>query len=384
MKRAFIHHRVWPGALACVAAALIAGCSDHDSASAAGGAPPPAVVEHDGDSSLVHVDHPEQFPTVAAIAHEAAPALKVTGVVSPDVSRAVPVISMAAGRVIDVRARLGDTVRKGQLLLRIQSADASAAFTDSRKARADRALAQSQLERAQALFERGAMARKDFEVAQNTSDKAQVDVENAAQRLQVLGMDPQRPPTAVLDVVAPVSGVITEQNVTSAGGVKSLDNSPNLFTISDLSRVWIVCDVYEHDLPAVRVGDPADIVVAAYPAQVLTGHVNNISAVLDPALRTAKVRIEVPNPGLLRIGMFVTATFRGQTRQTHAAVPASAILHLHDREWVYVLIAPGRFRRVEVTGGDMLPGHLQEILSGLQPGQTVVSNALVLQNTVEQ
>jgi cobalt-zinc-cadmium efflux system membrane fusion protein len=197
-------------------------------------------------------------------------------------------------------------------------------------------------------------------------------------------MDPQRPPTAVVDVVAPASGVITEQNITSAGGVKSLDNSPNLLTISDLSRVWIVCDVYEHDLPSVRLGDPAEVVVAAYPDRVLKGRISNIGALLDPALRTAKVRIEVPNPGLLRIGMFVTATFSGQTRQTHAAVPASAILHLHDREWVYVLIAPGRFRRVEVTGGDMLPGHLQEILSGLQPGQTVVSNALVLQNTVEQ
>jgi cobalt-zinc-cadmium efflux system membrane fusion protein len=169
-----------------------------------------------------------------------------------------------------------------------------------------------------------------------------------------------------------------------AGGVKSLDNSPNLFTISDLSRVWIVCDVYEHDLPTVRLGDSAQIVVAAYPDRVFKGRISNIGALLDPALRTAKVRIEMPNPGLLRIGMFVTATFSGRTRLTHAAVPASAILHLHDREWVYVPAAPGQFRRVEVTAGDMLPGHLQEILSGLQPGQTVVSNALVLQNTVEQ
>jgi cobalt-zinc-cadmium efflux system membrane fusion protein len=184
--------------------------------------------------------------------------------------------------------------------------------------------------------------------------------------------------------VAPVSGVITEQNVTNAGGVKSLDNSPNLFTISDLSRVWIVCDVYENDLQAVRVGDAANIHLAAYPDRVLSGRISNIGAVLDPAIRTAKVRIEVANPGLLRVGMFVTATFRGQTKQTRAVVPASAILHLHDREWVYVPAAPGRFRRVEVIGGDALPGNLQEVVSGLQPGQQVVSNALVLQNTVEQ
>jgi cobalt-zinc-cadmium efflux system membrane fusion protein len=369
--------------LAC--GVTLASCSARGNTDPGGaGAPPPAVVERDGDAGTVRVDHPEQFPLATATSRDAAPELSVTGVVSPDVSRAVPVISLTSGRVVDVRARLGDQVQKGQLLLRIHSADASGAFSDYRKAVVDRVLAQSQLDRATALFERGAIAKKDLEVAQDASDKAQVDVENATQHLQVLGMDAQRAPTAVVDVVAPVSGVITEQNVTNAGGVKSLDNSPNLFTISDLSRVWIVCDVYENDLQAVRVGDAANIHLAAYPDRVLTGRISNIGAVLDPAIRTAKVRIEVANPGLLRVGMFVTATFRGQTKQTRAVVPASAILHLHDREWVYVPAAPGRFRRVEVIAGDALPGNLQEVVSGLQPGQQVVSNALVLQNTVEQ
>jgi cobalt-zinc-cadmium efflux system membrane fusion protein len=369
--------------LAC--GVILASCGARGNTDPGGaGAPPPAVVDRDGDAGTVRVDHPEQFPLATATSRDAAPELSVTGVVSPDVSRAVPVISLTSGRVVDVRARLGDRVQKGQLLLRIHSADASGAFSDYRKAVVDRVLAQSQLDRAKALFERGAIAKKDLEVAQDASDKAQVDVENAAQRLQVLGMDAQRAPTAIVDVVAPVAGVITEQNVTNAGGVKSLDNSPNLFTISDLSRVWIVCDVYENDLATVRVGDTANIHLAAYPDRVLTGRISNIGAVLDPAIRTAKVRIEVANPGLLRVGMFVTATFRGQTRQTRAVVPASAILHLHDREWVYVPAAPGRFRRVEVTAGDTLPGNLQEVVSGLQPGQQVVSNALVLQNTVEQ
>jgi cobalt-zinc-cadmium efflux system membrane fusion protein len=369
--------------LACVVALPVAGCG-RGSAADASGAPPPPVVDHDGDSSIVRVDHPEQFPLATATARNAAPELRVTGVVSPDVSRAVPVVSLASGRVIDVRARLGDQVKKGQVLLRIQSADVSGAFSDYRKAVVDRVLAHSQLDRANALFERGAIAKKDLEVAQDAADKAQVDVENAAQHLQVLGMDAQRPPTAVVDVVAPVSGVITEQNVTNAAGVKSLDNSPNLFTISDLSRVWIVCDVYENDLPTVRIGDTATIHLAAYPGRALTGRISNIGTVLDPAIRTAKVRIEVSNPGLLRIGMFVTATFQGQATETRAVVPASAILHLHDREWVYLAAAPGRFQRIEVTSGDTLPGNLQEIVSGLQPGQQVVSNALVLQNTVEQ
>src|SRR5262249_22625598 len=114
-----------------------AACTAHGSTGSTGsesGAPPPAVVDHDGDSSAIRVDHPERFPLSTATAHDAAPELTVTGVVSADVSRNVPVVSLASGRVVDVQARLGDRVRKGQLLLRIQSADVAAAFADYRKA----------------------------------------------------------------------------------------------------------------------------------------------------------------------------------------------------------------------------------------------------------
>ncbi len=367
-----------------ICAGLLAGCTARGSTDGASGAPPPAVIDHEGNGNAIRVDHPEQFPLSTATAHEAAPELSVTGVVSPDVSRAVPVVSLASGRVIDLRVRLGDQVQKGQLLLRIQSADVAAAFSDYRKAVADRALAESQLERAKVLFERGAIAKKDEEVAQDAADKARVDVENAAERLRVLGTDPSQTPSPIVDVVAPVSGVVTEQNVTNASGVKSLDNSPNLFTISDLSRVWIVCDVYENDLPAVRVGDTADIYLAAYPDRRLQGRIGNIGAILDPSIRTAKVRIEVANPGLLRIGMFVTATFHGRSTETRAVVPAAAVLHLHDRDWVYVPVESGLFERREVTGGRMLANNMQELRSGLRPGERVVANALVFQNTVEQ
>jgi cobalt-zinc-cadmium efflux system membrane fusion protein len=178
--------------------------------------------------------------------------------------------------------------------------------------------------------------------------------------------------------------VITEQNVTNAAGVKSLDNAPNLFTISDLSRVWIICDVYENDLRLVREGDSADIHVAAFPDRTLHGRISNIGAVLDPSLRTAKVRIEVANPNLLRVGMFVTATFHGQSSETRVAVPASAVLHLHDRDWVYVAADAARFERREVVGSRMLPDNMQELRSGLKPGERVVANALVFQSTVEQ
>jgi len=371
-------------ALVCVSAAWVTGCGASGQVDPAAGAPPRAQVDREGDDTAIEVKHPEQFPLAMATAREAAPQLSVTGVVNPDVSRAVPVVSLASGRVIELRARLGDQVQKGQLLLRIQSADVVAAFSDYRKAAADQTLTQSQLDRAQALFDRGAIAKKDEEVAQAAAAKARVDVKNATERLRMLGMDADRESTATVDIVAPASGIITEQNVTNAAGVKSLDNSPNLLTISDLSRVWIVCDVYENDLSTVHIGDAADIHLAAYPNKVLTGRISNIGAILDPSLRTAKVRIEVANPGLMRVGMFVTATFRGRSKQIRAVVPATAILHLHNREWVYVPVGSTQFQRVEVRSGNTLPDNLQEIVSGLQPGQRVVSNALVFQNTVEQ
>jgi cobalt-zinc-cadmium efflux system membrane fusion protein len=371
-------------ALVVACGVLLAHCSAHGSADGGSGAPPPATVDNEGDGSVVHVENPERFPLARATSHDASPELSVTGVVSPDVSRAVPVLSLSSGRVVDLRARLGDRVHQGQLLMRIQSADVSAAFSEYRKAVADETLARSQLERARALYDRGATSKKDLEVAEGTANKAVVDVETTAERLRVLGMNPSQAPTAIVDILAPVSGVITEQNVTNAAGVKTLDNSPNLFTISDLSHVWIVCDVYENDLPAVRVGDAADIHLTAYPDRPLKGRISNIGTNLDPGIRTAKVRIEVDNPDLMRVGMFVTATFHGQSRESRAAVPSSAILHLHDREWVYVPIGTGRFQRVEVVSGASLPGNLQELISGLQPGQPVVSNALVLQNTAEK
>jgi cobalt-zinc-cadmium efflux system membrane fusion protein len=382
MKRILFVH----AALPCLALALLlSGCTSNTTSAKnpAAEAPPPAKVEHVADAGRVKVEHPDEFPLATAAGRDTAPELNVTGTVSPDVSRNVPVISLASGRVVELNARIGDQVVKGQLLMRVQSADISAAFSDYRKAAASEILSRTQFDRARLLYEKGAIPQKDLEVAQDAWEKAKVDVETSREHLRVLGADADHPSTTV-DIKAPVSGVITEQNVTAAAGVKTLDNSPNLFTISDLSEVWIICDVYENDLPKVHVGEYADVRLNAYPGKVFRARVDNIGPILDPNLRTAKVRLQMPNPGMMRIGMFVTATFHGQDRQMRAVVPASAVLHLHDREWVYVPAAGSRFQRVEVVGGTMLADNMQEIVSGIQPGQRVVSNALVLQNTVEQ
>ena len=249
----------------CLAVAgTLAGCGQTTvKADPKSAAPPPAQVEQVGDPSLGKVDHPEQFPVVTAAAYNAASELNVTGVVNPDVSRNVPVISLASGRVIEVLAKLGDTVTKGQLLMRVQSADISGAFSDYRQALADAKLAAAQLARSKMLLEGGALAQKDYELAVDTEEKSKVTVETTEEHLRVLGADKDHP-SAIIDVYAPVSGVITDQQVTTSSGVQSLA-STNPFTISDLSHVWVVCDVYENDLKNVRVGEYADVKLNAYP-----------------------------------------------------------------------------------------------------------------------
>src|SRR5580704_15615491 len=223
---------------------LLAGCDGNAGKNAAAEAPPPAQVEREGDVNQVQVDHPEQFPLVAATEYKSSSRLVATGVVSPDVSRTVPVISIAAGRVVEIRARLGDTVKKGQVLLRVQSADIAGAYSDYRKAVADELLANKQLDRAKGLYDHGAISLNDLQIAEDADNKAKVDVETATQKLRLLGSSVDHP-SGIVDIVAPISGVITDQQVTNAAGIQGLA-SANPFTISDHSDVWIVCDVYEH------------------------------------------------------------------------------------------------------------------------------------------
>jgi membrane fusion protein, heavy metal efflux system len=371
-----------PAPFVClVVAVALAGCSSKSDPAA--GAPPPLKVEKVEDPNVFQTERPDQFHLATAVEHKAAPALNVTGVVQPDIARAVPVISLAAGRVVEIKARLGDVVTKGQLLLRVRSNDVAGAYQMYLKAANDELLARQQLERAQDLYAKGATAKSLLEQAEDIEKNAKVDLDTATEQLRLLGVDKDHP-SGIVDVVAPISGVITDQQVTNAAGVQGL-SGPNPFTISDLSYVWIICDVYENDLDAVHLGEFADIRLNAYPNKVLKGRIDNILPVLDPSIRTAKVRLEVPNQGqMMRVGMFVTATFYGKEPEIRAAVPATAILHLHDRDWVFVPAGDKTFRRVEITSGSMLPEGMQEVISGIKAGTQVVQNALVFQNTVEQ
>ena len=330
--------------------------------------------------NLITIDRSDlpKFPVVAAGESESASELEVTGTVFPDISREVPVISLANGRVVDIKTRLDDNVTKGQLLFRVQSQDVTNAFDAYLKAVNDEQLASKAYIRAEDLFEHGAISQAMVEQAEDAENDAKADLVAADEQLKLLGVDKNHP-TNIVDVHAPISGVIIGQNVTNAAAAGvSLSGSATAFTIADLTSVWILCDVYENDIPKLALGQTAKITLDAYPNHPLSGRISDIGPVLDPTLRTAKVRIQVPNPGILKLGMFVTATFTSRKKETHAVVPADAVLHLHDRDWVYEPAGDNHFKRVEVRAGAMVSGNRQEVLSGVEPGQQVVTNALLL------
>lgn len=366
-------------------ALLVSGCEKKQSDTAQE-APPAAAVIHDDGMKLVRVDRPERFQLTTAVSHATTSSLDATGTVNPDISREIPVVSIASGRVVALHVRLGDYVHKGELLMEVQSTDISNGYDQYLKAVNDEHLANTQLERAKILYDKGAIAHSQLEIAQDGEDDAKADLTAAEQQLKVLGVDPSHP-GATVKVYAPSSGYIIQQNVTEAATAgMAYAGSANALTIADLSHVWIICDVYENDLASVHIGQTADIKLNAYPDKVLTGTISDIGAVLDPSIRTAKVRIQVNNPdNMMKIGMFATATFHGRKAAAdEAAVPASAVLHLHDRDWIYLPAGDGTFRRVAVQAGAMLPGNLQEIASGVKAGDQVVTNALELQNSAEQ
>jgi cobalt-zinc-cadmium efflux system membrane fusion protein len=366
-------------------ALALAGCK-HEASPASAEAPPASVqVEDTGGSDVLHVDRASRFPLVQSVSQEVRSTLQVTGTVNPDVSREIPVLSLANGRVVALHVGLGDYVHKGQLVMEVQSPDVSTAFNGYLKAVNDEHLTSVVLDRDNLLYNKGAIAKSQLDAAQNGEDDAKADLTAAEQQLRILGVDRNHPSENVR-IYAPASGVITAQNVTAAGAAGiTYAGSAGSLTIADLSHVWVICDVYENDLAGVHLGQHADIQLNAFPGKTFSGTISDIGAQLDPSLRTAKVRIQVANPqSLLRLGMFATGTLEGSRPEQKTAVPATAILQLHDRSYVYEPAGDSSFKRVLVKTGATLPGNLIEIVAGVNVGQQVVGNALDLENTADQ
>lgn len=306
--------------------------------------------------------------------------LRAPGVVQPNTYRQVVVTPLVSGRVTRVGAELGEAVQRGQMVAQVFSPELAEAQTRYVSARAELGAHQQELARTEKLVGIGAASRQELEGihAEHTAKRA--DLESAASRLVLLGLSAAaidvlalgKDQGATLDVPAPIAGVITER---TANVGLNVDQTTPLLTVTDLSTVWVVVDVYEKDFSHVTVGSPAQITTHAYPNQTIQGRVSYIDPQVSPETRTARARIEVPNPRRdLRLGMYAEAIFRSGGNASIPMVPRAAVQNVGDRTVVYLVnpAKPGTFIEREVRLGALAGDHVP-VLSGVRAGDVVVS-----------
>jgi membrane fusion protein, heavy metal efflux system len=316
----------------------------------------------------------------AATAGKDVLALRLPAMVEPNAYKQVAVTPLVAGRVTRVLAELGQSVRAGQALAEIFSPELAEAETRFVSARAELDAHERELQRTERLVELGSASRQELERLHAEHTAMLTALESARARLQLFGLSasaiaslrPGKEVGPVATVSAPIAGVVTER--TANPGV-NVDTTARLFTVVDLSTVWVVADLYEKDFSRVHVGAGASVTTKAFPDAVLRGRVSYIDPQVSQATRTAKVRVEVANPRqALRLGMFADVSIDAAGGSAVALIPRAAVQNVGSRTVVYVADPgqPGRFVEREVRLGD-LAGHDVAVLSGVQPGDTVVA-----------
>jgi cobalt-zinc-cadmium efflux system membrane fusion protein len=303
--------------------------------------------------------------------------LRLTGAVAYNSFRTTPVITQVSGPVSRVVVVPGQKVRQAEPMLYVASPDYSQLRTNYLKAKDAYALAQKAYARAEDLYQHHAIAEQNVEQAQSIEVQAGGDLASAQAALKVMGItDPdalvKAPPSFEVPVKAPISGLVVEQDV-SAGQVIQ-PGTTQCFMISDISTVWVLVNVYQKDLPYVRVGDSVDIQTDTYP-EVFHGRIAYVAASLDPSTRTLQARIETPNPGdKLKKDMYVVATVHAGTIRNAIAIPDAAVLRdAENQPFVYAAASSNQFGRRSITLGESLSGQTQ-ILSGLTAGDRVIGN----------
>ena len=321
--------------------------------------------------------------TVAATAGTAAAQLRIPGVVQPNAYREVVVTSLVSGRVTQVHAELGARVNAQDPLATIYSPELADAQTDFIAARAEQSAHAQRQTRTQRLTAIGAASREELEMIEAERARHDAMVELARARLALLGIPEERsqrfagPQDVIttLPVRAPFAGVVTRRAVNIG---LNIDPSTPLFTIVDLSTVWVIADLFERDFARVRVGSAAIVTSAAYPGLALRGRVSYIDPQVQQETRTAKLRVEVPNAGSqLRLGMYVDVAVGEAAERTGVFVPKAALQIVGSDSVVYVEdeAQRGRFIERKVEVGDA-SGERVLVVAGLQPGDAVVTGGV--------
>jgi cobalt-zinc-cadmium efflux system membrane fusion protein len=316
--------------------------------------------------------------------------LRLTGTVAYNGFLTTPVISQVGGPVSRILATPGQQVKTGQPLLYVASPDFSLLRSGYIKAKSAFELAEKVDKRAQDLYQHGAIAQADVEQADSGKAQAFADLEAAEQGLRVVGItNPQdfvtRPSTGEVALVSPTSGEVVERLCNQGQLLQT--GATQCFTLSDMSRVWVLVNIYQNDIANVKVGDTVTITNETYPGSV-TGKIQYIAPSLDPTTRTLQARIEAANPGeRLKKDMYVTASVQAGTIPDAVAVPDAAVLRdAQNLPYVYIETGTRQFARRSITIGDSQGGRTQ-VLSGLQSGDHIVGDGslfLQFQNTLQR
>jgi cobalt-zinc-cadmium efflux system membrane fusion protein len=359
-------------------AAVTAGCG-HRQAEAPQPAPPA------GEAWLAEKQVSDAHIAVepAAVGPVGAPVVAPARVAFDDL-KVAHVSSPVAGRVVRVLASPGDKVRKGTPLVVVHSPDVGQAFADLAKADADRQLAELELKRQQELYAARAGARRDLETAQAAAARARAEYARASEKARLLratGLDV----TQDYEIRSPIDGEVIFRNVSpglEVQGQYAGGQPAELFTVGDIGSVWVLADVFAIDVPRLVPGAAARVTLPAFPGRTFDGKVNWIAGALDPAARTARVRVVLPNPAReLKPEMLGTVEIAGRTREA-LSVPRSAVLRVGEQRVVFVedgRAPDGRVRflrravEVEDEGGDRVA-----VTSGLAPGDRVVTSGAIL------
>jgi len=306
---------------------------------------------------------------------------RLPAMIEPNAYRQVAVTPLVGGRLTRVSAELGDRVRRGQAMAEIYSPDLAAAQTRYVSARAMLDAHDRELQRTQKLVDIGAASRQELERLHAEHAAQTAAVQSVRSELELLGMPSSALEaltsgsnvSATINVPAPIDGVVTER---TANVGLNVDPATKLFTVVDLSTVWVVADLYERDFSRVRVGNQATVTTSAYPELSLRGRVAYIDPQVSLETRTAKVRVEVPNPrGDLRLGMYADVVLTGTGGEEIPAIPRGAVQNVGNRTVVYLSSPgePGKFVEREVRLGQA-SGERVEVLLGVRPGDLVVTD----------
>ena len=315
--------------------------------------------------------------------------LRLPGSVAYNGFTTTPVIAQVSGPVGRIVVVPGQIVHAGDPMLYVSSPDFAQLRSNYIKATDAHALAHKNYARAQDLYEHHAIAERDLQAAQSAEVQAQADLEAAEQSLRIVGIthpnDLAKARSPEVPVTAPISGEVVERLV--APGQLLQGGNTQCFTISDMSSVWVMVNVYQQDLASVRVGDTARIQSDAYP-DVFTGKISYVGAALDPNTRTLQARVVTPNPHeKLKKDMYVTVMLGAGTIKNALVVPDSAILRNNDNEpFVYLDAGDNKFGERVVQLGQGGNGETQ-VVAGLKPGDRVVADGslfLQFQNSLQQ